>query len=164
MRSLALIGLGSNLSDPVNQITRALEAFASFPHTRLVEHSSFYRSAPVGYLDQPDFINAVAALETSLTPRHLLDELLALEHRFGRTREFLNAPRTLDLDLLLYDGLQHHEPGLSVPHPQMHLRAFVLLPLLEIMPEIVIPGIGKAARALSDCADQNVERIIHGAD
>jgi 2-amino-4-hydroxy-6-hydroxymethyldihydropteridine diphosphokinase len=118
-----------------------------------------YRSAPVGFLEQPDFINAVVKVETTLTPHDLLQSLLGLEQEQGRTREFQNAPRTLDLDVLLYDGLQHHEHGLTVPHPQMHKRAFVLQPLLEIAPDCVIPGVGKAQQALLHCADQQLERL-----
>jgi len=102
----------------------------------------------------------VAQLETGLSPRALLDALLELEQECGRTREFINAPRTLDLDLLLYDELLHHEHGLTIPHPQMHLRAFVLRPLLEIAPDCVIPGIGAAAAALRQCADQQLERVF----
>jgi len=131
MKHVAFVGLGSNLADPVAQVSRALVALGSLPKTRVVRSSSLYRSAPVGYLQQPDFINAVAQLETELAPRTLLDTLLALEHECGRTRDFCNAPRTLDLDVLLYDDLIHHEHGLTIPHPQMHLRAFVLQPLCE---------------------------------
>ena len=160
---IVFIGLGSNLSDPQAQILRAFRALETLPQTRLLARSSLYRSAPVGYLAQPDFINAVARLETSLAPRQLLEALLGLEHANGRTREFHNAPRTLDLDLLLYDDLQHHEHGLTVPHPQMHLRAFVLRPLLEIAPECIIPGVGPAADAMRQCADQKLERVADGA-
>lgn len=155
----AFIGLGSNLADPQEQVAHALDALDALPQTRLLKKSSLYRSAPVGYLDQPDFINAAALVETELTPRALLDALLALELECGRTREFRNAPRTLDLDLLLYDDLVHHEHGLTVPHPQMHLRAFVLQPLLEIAPECVIPGIGRATDAAKACADQQLEKL-----
>src|SRR5512135_226985 len=151
MKHTAFIGLGSNLEDPVAQVLHALDALGNLPQTRVVRRSSLYRSAPVGYLEQPDFINAVAQLETELAPRALLDALLALEHECGRTREFCNAPRTLDLDVLLYDDLAHHEHGLTIPHPQMHLRAFVLQPLLEIAPECVIPGVGAAAEAAKRC-------------
>lgn len=160
MKHVAFIGLGSNLADPVAQVSHALEALGRLPKTRVTRHSSLYRSAPVGYLDQPDFINAVAQLETELAPRALLDALLALEQDNGRTREFCNAPRTLDLDVLLYDDLQHHEHGLTVPHPQMHLRAFVLQPLLEIAPDCVIPGVGLASDAAKACEDQQLERLI----
>jgi 2-amino-4-hydroxy-6-hydroxymethyldihydropteridine diphosphokinase len=155
----AFIGLGSNLADPVAQVSRALDALDKLPQTRVVRRSALYRSAPVGYLAQPDFINAVAQLETELAPRALLDALLALEQECGRTREFCNAPRTLDLDVLLYDDLQHHEHGLTIPHPQMHLRAFVLQPLLEIAPDCVIPGVGSASAAALHCAGQILERL-----
>ncbi len=156
---IAFIGLGSNLGNPREQVLRAVRALGELPRTRLVSHSSLYRSAPLGYLDQPDFVNAVAKLDTELAPRALLDALLEVEHRNGRTRDFPNAPRTLDLDLLLYDNLRHHERGLTLPHPHMHLRAFVLVPLLEIAPDCAIPGVGAAADALRHCEDQQLERI-----
>lgn len=159
MKHLAFIGLGSNLADPIAQVRHALEALSDLPQTRVLARSSLYRSAPVGYVNQPDFINAVAQVETTLTPRVLLDELLALELECGRTREFLYAPRTLDLDLLLYDNLVHHEHGLSIPHPHMHQRAFVLQPLLEIDADCVIPQQGAAAHCLRQCADQMLERL-----
>lgn len=156
----AFIGLGSNMVGPDAQVLRAMDAIATLPQTRVLARSSLYRSAPVGYLDQPDFINAVVQVETALAPRALLEALLALEQAQGRTREFQNAPRTLDLDVLLYDDLQHHEHGLTVPHPQMHKRAFVLLPLLEIAPDCVIPGVGSAKQAMAQCTDQQLERLI----
>lgn len=156
---IAFIGLGSNLSDPQAQVLHALQALNGLPRTKVLARSSLYRSAPVGYLAQPDFINAVAKLETRLLPRELLDALLELERHNGRTREFQNAPRTLDLDVLLYGDLQHHEHGLTLPHPQMHRRAFVLVPLLEIAPQCAIPGVGAAAAALRQCGDQQLERI-----
>lgn len=159
MKHIAFVGLGSNLADPVLQVKQALGALDSLPQTRLLKQSSLYRSAPVGFLEQPDFINAVAQLETELAPRALLEALLALEHERGRTREFRNAPRTLDLDVLLYDDLVHHEHGLTLPHPQMHLRAFVLQPLLEIAPECVIPEIGAAASIALRCEGQALERL-----
>lgn len=160
---IAFVGLGSNLDDPRARVLRAFQALDSLPHTRVLARSSLYRSAPVGFLEQPDFINAVAKLETGLSPHALLDELLSLERECGRTREFLNAPRTLDLDVLLYDELRHHEHGLTIPHPQMHRRAFVLSPLLEIAPNCVIPGVGEAVLALRQCADQQLERVADGA-
>lgn len=153
------VGLGSNLEDPCAQVGQAMRELSILPRTRVVRRSSLYRSAPVGYLDQPDFINAVVQLQTGLSPRALLDELLALELRCGRTREFANAPRTLDLDVLLYDDVRQHEHGLTIPHPQMHLRAFVLLPLLEIAPDVQIPGMGGAAGLVSQSADQRLERL-----
>ena len=161
MLHTAFVGLGSNLEDPSSQLQRAFADLGGLPETRLVARSSLYRSAPVGYLDQPDFVNAVAQLETGLTPLVLLQSLLDIEHRHGRERTFRNAPRTLDLDVLMYDDLVHHEHGLTVPHPQMHLRAFVLQPLLEIAPDCIIPGVGSAADALAACAGQQLERLEH---
>jgi 2-amino-4-hydroxy-6-hydroxymethyldihydropteridine diphosphokinase len=139
------IALGSNLGDPVAQIRSALSTFASMLETRLVQHSSLYRNPPVGYLDQPEFVNAVAEIRTRLAPRDLLDQLLALERNQGRTRDFANAPRTIDLDILLYGGHVVNEPGLTIPHPRMLERAFVLVPLAEIAPDAVVPGIGRVS-------------------
>jgi len=158
-RSRAFIGLGSNLDEPELQLLRAFDELDALPNTRLVARSSLYRSAPLGYLDQPDFVNAVAEIDTGLTPRQLLETLLALEHRHGRVRDFINGPRTLDLDILLYDGLTLHEPGLTLPHPRIQDRAFVLLPLLEIAPDCVVPGYGPAAGLLYNCEDQRLEKI-----
>lgn len=115
------------------------------PETRLVCRSSLYRNPPAGYLDQPEFINAVAKIETRLAPRDLLEELLAIERAHGRTREFPNAPRTLDLDILLYGERTVREAGLTIPHPRMLERAFVLVPLAEIAPDAVVPGSGRVA-------------------
>ncbi|TAN71749.1 MAG: 2-amino-4-hydroxy-6-hydroxymethyldihydropteridine diphosphokinase [Gallionella sp.] len=159
MQHIAFIGLGSNLEEPCSQLQRAFADLDKLPGTRLLARSSLYRSAPVGYLDQPDFMNAVAKIETTLTPQALLQALLQIEHRHGRERTFRNAPRTLDLDVLLYGDLQLHEHGLTIPHPQMHLRAFVLQPLLEIAPDCIIPAIGRAQRALQGCRDQTLERL-----
>ncbi|HUX89376.1 MAG TPA: 2-amino-4-hydroxy-6-hydroxymethyldihydropteridine diphosphokinase [Gallionellaceae bacterium] len=159
MKHTAFIGLGSNLSNPSAQVLQAMQAIDRLPDTRVVARSSLYRSAPVGYLDQPDFINAVVKIETGLAPLALLQALLALEQENGRTREFQNAPRTLDLDVLLYDDIRHHQHGLTLPHPQMHKRAFVLQPLLEIAPDCVIPGVGAAAQALQHCGDQQLEKL-----
>ncbi len=168
MKHIVFVGLGSNLggneggsgSNPQTNVLHALQALNKLPKSHVVACSSLYRSAPIGYLAQPDFINAVAKLETELSPSILLQNLLAMERAQGRLRQFKNAPRTLDLDMLLYDDLQHHEHGLTLPHPQMHLRAFVLQPLLEIAPDCVIPGIGSAAAALNYCQEQKLERLI----
>lgn len=155
----AFVALGGNLGDPGATLRRAIAALAELPQTRLAAASSLYRSAPVGHAEQPDFVNAVAQLSTALAPQALLAALLALEKRFGRERTFRNAPRTLDLDLLLYDALCIDEAGLAVPHPRMHERAFVLAPLLEIAPACLIPGIGPAADSLARCGDQAVEKL-----
>jgi 2-amino-4-hydroxy-6-hydroxymethyldihydropteridine diphosphokinase len=142
----AFIGLGSNLDDPPARIRRALQALGALPGTRLVRWSSLYRNPPVGDPDQPDFVNAVAEIETGLAPRELLDSLLAIERAHGRVRDRPDGPRTLDLDLLLYGERTVHEPGLTIPHPRMLARAFVLLPLAEIAPEAVVPGRGRIAQ------------------
>lgn len=155
----AFIGLGANLGEREAQVRRALAALADLPGTRLLAASSFYRSAPVGVGAQPDFINAVAEIQTTLAARALLEALLAAERRFGRRREFPGAPRTLDLDLLLYGDRVIAEPGLIVPHPRMHERAFVLAPLAEIAPDIAIPGKGQVKTLLAACADQKIEKI-----
>lgn len=154
MMVVATLGLGANLNDPATQIEYALAELDRLPDSRLIARSALYASAPVGYVDQPDFINAVAQIETRLAPRALLNALLDIEHRHGRERSFRNAPRTLDLDLLLYGNAHFHEEGLTLPHPRMTQRAFVLRPLLEIAPDMVIPGFGSAVEGLAHCADQ----------
>ncbi len=159
-RQTAFIALGANLEGPLTQIRNAFAELDTLPKTKLIARSSLYRSAPVGNVNQPDFINAVAKLETTLTPRELLAALLEIERRHGRRREFLNAPRTLDLDLLLYGDLIHHEHGLTIPHPRMHQRAFVLSPLHEIAPDSVIPGIGSVADLLAACTGQQLQRLV----
>jgi len=155
----AYVGLGSNLDGPREHVLRALEELARLPDTRLVRHSALYRSAPLARAAQPDFVNAVAQLETNLDPRRLLDELSAIETRHGRERPFPNAPRTLDLDLLLYGQIVLASPGLTLPHPRMHERAFVLEPLSELAPCALIPGQGRVEDLLGGCRDQRIERI-----
>ncbi|MBI5911303.1 MAG: 2-amino-4-hydroxy-6-hydroxymethyldihydropteridine diphosphokinase [Betaproteobacteria bacterium] len=157
---IAFIALGSNLGNPESKVRLGLAALAGLPQVQLVAASSLYCSAALGHADQPDFVNAVARLSTGLAPRALLAALLAIERRFGRERSFRNAPRTLDLDLLLYDAQSIAEPGLAVPHPRMHERAFVLAPLLEIAPACVIPGRGPAADWLALCANQPIVRLV----
>jgi len=155
----AFIGLGANLGDPEAQVRRAFAALAELPGTRLLAASSLYRSAPVAYTVQPDFVNAVAQVETRLGAEALLRELLATEARFGRARQFPNAPRTLDLDLLLYGDRVIIDPVLGVHHPRMHERAFLLAPLAEIAPDTMIPGKGRAGALLAACVDQKIEKI-----
>jgi len=149
--TLAYVGIGSNLEDPRAQVQAAFQELDKLPHTRVVKKSSLYRSAPIGYADQPDFINAVAEIETSLSADEILVQLKAIETRHGRTRSFANAPRTLDLDLLLYGDARIRAKGLVVPHPRMHERAFVLKPLLEIAPQLPFK--------LEACKNLKVERI-----
>jgi 2-amino-4-hydroxy-6-hydroxymethyldihydropteridine diphosphokinase len=155
----AYVALGANLGEPLRAVNRGFESLADLPGCRLVARSSLYRSAPVGVGPQPDFINAVAALDTRLGPRALLDALLAVEAHHGRTRHVPLAARTLDLDLLLHGETVVDEPQLQLPHPRMHLRAFVLLPLAEIAPELVIPGLGPVAGLLPAVADQVIVRL-----
>ena len=155
----AFVGLGANLGEPETQVRGAIKALGEIPKTRLLIASSLYRSAPLGRKDQPDFVNAVAEIETELGAKALLEELFAIETRFGRMRTLPNAPRTLDLDLLLYGNRVIAEPGLVVPHPRMHERAFVLAPLAEIAPDAIVPGKGAVAALLPECKDQKVEKL-----
>lgn len=155
----AYVALGANLADPVAQVRAAFEALRNVPETRLAKASSLYRTAPVGIHGQPDFINAVALLETDLAAEALLDQLFAIEAAFGRRRDFHHAPRTLDLDLLLFDDAIIDTPRLRVPHPRMHLRAFVMQPLAEIAPDCRIPGRGRVAAWLPAVQMQRIERL-----
>ena len=157
--AIAYVGIGANLDDPAARVRGAFAALAAMPQTRLLKRSSLYRSEPQGYREQPDFVNAVAELETALAPQDLLAGLQAIEKSAGRIRSFPNAPRTLDLDLLLYGDERLERPGLAVPHPRMHERAFVLVPLLEIAPQAGIPGRGPARQCLAQILPQAVERL-----
>lgn len=159
MKASAFVGLGSNLDDPVAQVERAIAQIAQIAQSTLVARSSLWRSAPLGYAAQPDFVNAVARIDTGLAPHALLAELQRIEQAHARARSFPNAPRTLDLDLLLYGGETVDTPDLVVPHPRMHERAFVLAPLLEIAPAAVIPGRASAAALLEATCSQHCERI-----
>ena len=156
--TLAYVGLGANI-EPHRHLKLAFEELGQVPETRVVRTSSLYRSAPLGYLEQPDFLNAVAELDTGLNPEALLDHLQEIENRHGRERPFPNAPRTLDLDLLMHGDSVMQTPRLTLPHPRMHERAFVLEPLTEIAPAAVIPGRGPASALRIASADQKVERI-----
>lgn len=156
---LAYVALGANLADPVEQVRAALVALAGLPESRLQRASSLYRTTPVGVHGQPDFINAVAMLETALSPQALLTALFAIEAQFGRRRDYHRAPRTLDLDLLLFDHETIDTPQLQVPHPRMHLRAFVIAPLVEIAADCRIPGRGTAAAWLPAVSMQHIEKL-----
>jgi 2-amino-4-hydroxy-6-hydroxymethyldihydropteridine diphosphokinase len=157
--TLAYVGIGANIGEPRRQLEIAIEELRklSAPGSFLVSH--LYRSAPVGYPDQPDFLNAVVRVDTDLSAEALLAELQEIEARHGRKRSFANAPRSLDLDLLLYDEQVRDAPRLTLPHPRMHERAFVLRPLVEIAPHTVIPGRGKAVDLLAACRGQSADRI-----
>lgn len=159
---LAYIGLGSNLVSPVEQVRQALTGLAGLPLSRLVIASSLYATRPVGPQDQPDFINAVAALETSLSPLALLDQLQALEQQHRRRRQRHWGPRTLDLDLLVY-GDQHIEtPRLCIPHRQMTRRAFVLAPLAEIAPALLLHNKPLTAW-LGQISNPGIQRLVEDA-
>ena len=157
--SIAYIALGANLGDPAATVRAAFGALANLPDSRVLRCSSLYRTAPVGIADQPEFINAAAVLETLLAPEALLDALLDVEHRFGRIRAERNGPRTLDLDILLYDDRVLDLPRLTLPHPRLHLRAFVLQPLAELAPQLAIPGRGSIAAWLPAVANQGIVRL-----
>lgn len=159
MGTSAFVGLGANLDDPRAQLLRAFDELARLPRTSLSARSSFWRSAPIGHPDQPEFVNAVAKLETDLAADELLARLLDIELAHGRERSFANAPRTLDLDLLLHGDEVLATPRLTLPHPRMHERAFVLEPLLEVAPDAVIPGHGSARACLDAVRGQSRERI-----
>ena len=155
----AYVALGANLIDPVTQVRAALAALDEVPETRVVSASSLYSTEAITADKQPDYVNAVAALETTLTPDALLTALFEIENEFGRRRDFHHAPRTLDLDLLLYDDRTMDTQRLQLPHPRMHLRAFVMEPLLEIAPDCRIPGRGNAAAWLPAVSTQRIEKL-----
>ena len=157
----AYVGLGSNLQMPTRQVETALELLDDIPRTRLVAVSSLYRSAPFGGIEQPDFVNAAAALLTQLGPSELLDELHQIEARQGRERDDKRwGPRVLDLDLLVHAAAVIDEPGITIPHPGIGERNFVLLPLLEIAPELVIPGLGRAVAIPVNWDEPSISRIV----
>jgi 2-amino-4-hydroxy-6-hydroxymethyldihydropteridine diphosphokinase len=148
--ALAYVALGSNLDDPRAQVLRGFDALARLPNTKLIARSRLYRSAPWGVREQPEFVNAAAELETYLEPRALLDALLAIERAAGRERHGPRwGPRLLDLDLLLYGDRVLHEPGLALPHPHLHERAFVLLPLHDLAPALEVAGRGPISELLA---------------
>lgn len=146
----AYVGLGSNLGEREVLLRDAIEHLARLPETRLAQVSSLYDTAPVGELDQPNFLNAVAQLETELTARQLLWNLLLIERRLGRVRHATQryGPRTIDLDLLFYGNLVLDEPDLTLPHPELHRRAFVLVPLAELEPGLLHPTLGETVTEL----------------
>ena len=156
---VAYIGLGSNLDNPVARVASALESIKQIPESKLLGFSSFYRSRPVGPRDQPDYINAVARVDTQLGAEQLLDCLQAIEKQQGRVRTQHWGPRTLDLDLLLYGNSILQSDALTVPHPEMHRRAFVLYPLYEIAPDIEIPGQGRIEHLLPGIDTGQLEKL-----
>jgi 2-amino-4-hydroxy-6-hydroxymethyldihydropteridine diphosphokinase len=158
MAVTAFIGIGANLGDARANVLDAVERLRRLPGATLEAVSSLYRTAPIDSSGD-DYINAVARLSTSLPAQQLLEALFGIEQAHGRERPYFNAPRTLDLDLLLYGDEQIATPTLVVPHPRMHQRAFVLMPLLELAPEVVLPGLGPAGDFASSVADQGIIRL-----
>jgi len=156
----AYVGIGSNLQGPARQIENAIGLLAEISRTHLISVSSSYRSGPFGGVEQPDFVNAVAALLTRLLPLELLAALQDIENRQGRERDDTRwGPRVLDLDLLVYSDRKVDEPGLTVPHPGIGERNFVLLPLGEIAPELVVPGLGRVASIPVNMDEPSISRI-----
>ena len=154
----AYVGVGANLGDARAHLLSAHEALSRLPHTQLAAQSSLYRSAPVDSWG-PDYLNTVVLLHTCLAPQALLDEMQRIELAHGRERPYRNAPRTLDLDLLVYGERVVHTDTLTVPHPRMGQRAFVLWPLAEIAPQLVVPGSGPIGALLHGVAGQRIERL-----
>jgi len=159
--TLAAVGLGANLGDAATTLREALAELARLPGIHRLLASRLYRTPAWGRTDQPDFVNAVALVETDLGARGLLDALLRIEREFGRERADGErwGPRTLDLDLLLFGDAVIDEPGLRVPHPHLHERAFVLLPLAELAPEASIPGVGSVASIAATMAGDGIEAL-----
>ena len=157
----AYVGLGGNVGDVETTLAEALWALDGLPQTSVRRQSGFYRTPPWGRLDQPAFVNAVAELQTRLAPAVLLEQLLAIEQRFGRVRSENQKwePRTLDLDLLLYGDEVLDEPGLHLPHPRLYERAFVLVPLAEIAADLLVPGRGRVAQLLAAVDTGGIEAL-----
>jgi 2-amino-4-hydroxy-6-hydroxymethyldihydropteridine diphosphokinase len=160
VRVSAYVGIGANLGDPAQTVRSAIAALQELADTRLSASSSLFASAPID-AGGSDFVNAVARIDTGLAAETLLSELQKIEQAFGRERPFRNAPRTLDLDLLLYGQASIQSSSLEVPHPRMTGRAFVLKPLLELDAAIHIPGKGQAQDFLADVQDQRIQVIDH---
>jgi 2-amino-4-hydroxy-6-hydroxymethyldihydropteridine diphosphokinase len=157
--TIAYIGIGSNQGDARAHVLQAFDELARLPGTRLEGRSALYRSEPVDAPGQPDYVNAAAGVDTDLSAAQLLAALQDLELRHGRERPARNAPRTLDLDLLLYGDSAFQSAMLTLPHPRMHQRAFVLMPLLDLDPRLEVPGRGAARELLARCAGQRVARM-----
>ncbi len=161
--TVAFIGLGANLGDARASLANAARQIGQLPGTRLIRVSSLYRSAPVES-SGPDYLNAVAEIETALVPPALLSALQQIEQAHGRERPYVNAPRTLDLDILCFGQLSQSDPVLTLPHPRAHLRAFVLLPWAELAPELLLPGRGPIEALARAVTDQAIERLAAPAE
>jgi len=158
--STVYVGLGSNLNNPIDQIKKALQALDTLPATHLKTHSTLYRSAPLGPKNQPDYINAVAILSTHLPPPTLLEKMQLIENKQGRVRYGERwGPRTLDLDMLLYDNQQTQQPYLTLPHPGLYERAFVLYPLYECAPDLILPDGQRIYDLMQRCSAQRLFQL-----
>ena len=155
----AVIALGSNLAEPARQVRAALSVLEAHPQIQIEKTSSLYVTAPVGYDDQPDFVNAVCSVRTSLDGVSLLAVLNRIEADFGRERTFRNAPRTLDLDIIDFDGISSDDPHLTLPHPRAHERSFVMKPLAEILPDFVLGGHGRAADLAAALGEEGIRLL-----
>lgn len=153
------LGLGSNLGDREANVRTACERIASQPGIRLRRVSSLYLTAPIGYVDQPDFVNAVAVIETKIEPVDLLHVVQGIEREMGRVRNFRWGPRVIDIDVLVYDGRTVDTPELTIPHPRMMERAFVMAPLSEIAPDIILPDGRKPGEVSQELRDQCISRL-----
>lgn len=164
MMHQAFVALGSNLQNPVRQLQNAFTEIAALPDTQLIKQSSLYQTAPVdcpelGAEKVPDFINAVIEIQTTLTPEALLQALHGIENKAGRERPYINAPRVLDCDLLLYEDNIINSEFLVLPHPRMHTRGFVLLPLFEIAPQLSMPIHGKIAALINENLSKDIKKL-----
>lgn len=155
----AVIALGSNLAEPARQVRAALSALEAHPQIQIEKTSSLYVTAPVGYDNQPDFVNAVCSVRTSLDGVSLLAVLNRIEADFGRERTFRNAPRTLDLDIIDFDGISSNDPHLTLPHPRAHERSFVMKPLAEILPDFVLGGHERAADLAAALGEEGIRLL-----
>ena len=155
--TLAYLGLGTNLGDRESYLAQALKELVGLPTIEIAAVSSIYETAPVGLTDQPDFLNLVVSVRTTLSPRELMDALLHIENKMGRVRTVRWGPRVIDLDLLLFGDVRVEVPGLSVPHPRLRERSFVLIPLAEIAPDLILPGEKTTIKKL-------VEKLLENSD
>ena len=155
----AVIALGSNLAEPARQVRAALSVLEAHPQIQIEKTSSLYLTAPVGYDNQPDFVNAVCSVRTSLDGVSLLAVLNRIEADFGRERTFRNAPRTLDLDIIDFDGISSDDPHLTLPHPRAHERSFVMKPLAEILPDFVLGRHGRAADLAAALGEEGIRLL-----
>ena len=155
------IGLGSNLEDPVAQVLEAVEELEMIPDSILVSRSSLYRGKPMGPADQPDYVNAVVAMDTLLSPANFLQELIRIEDLQGRTRDGEKwGPRIIDLDLLMYGKQKINKPDLTVPHPGMHERDFVIIPLSELAGDVNVPGQGRLTALINKCENHSLRKLV----